>query len=119
VHSISVNALTAAPYGYRYIDKHTGGGEASLDIHEEEAIMVRQIFSWIVQERLSIGEVCRRLGKFYPLTRTGNTFWNKSVIWDILRVTFRIFLGFLSRPILDETLSMDNVSVERINPKIT
>jgi site-specific DNA recombinase len=28
----SVSVLRAAPYGYRYIDKHTGGGEASLEI---------------------------------------------------------------------------------------
>src|SRR5258707_15296258 len=48
----SVNALSIAAYGYHYIDKHTGGGEASFEIIEEEAEVVRKIFGWIGKERL-------------------------------------------------------------------
>src|SRR5215813_10558000 len=38
-----VNVLGGAPYGYRYIDKHTGGGQARYEVLPEEARVVRQI----------------------------------------------------------------------------
>ena len=55
--------LSGAPYGYRYISKHEGGGEARYEIIEEQARVVQQMFAWIGIERCSIGEVCRRLKK--------------------------------------------------------
>lgn len=45
-----VSVLGHAPYGYRYIDKHTGGGTASYQVIEEEAGMVRRMFAWVGQE---------------------------------------------------------------------
>jgi site-specific DNA recombinase len=57
----SVNVLSGAPYGYRYIGKQEAGGEAYYQVVFEEAKVVQQIFEWIGCERLSIGEVCRRL----------------------------------------------------------
>jgi len=57
----SVNVLSGAPYGYRYIGKHDGDGVARYEIVEEQAQVVRQIFDWVGRDRLSIGEVCRRL----------------------------------------------------------
>jgi len=56
-----VNVLTGAPYGYRYLGKHEGGGVARYEIVEEQARVVRQIFDWVGRDRASIGEVCRRL----------------------------------------------------------
>jgi site-specific DNA recombinase len=41
---------------------------------------VRQVFTWIGQERLSIGEVCRRLQRAEERTRTGRTQWDRSVV---------------------------------------
>ena len=38
-----------------------GDGEARFDVVLEEARVVRQVFSWVGQDRCSIGEVCRRL----------------------------------------------------------
>jgi site-specific DNA recombinase len=81
----SVNVLCGAPYGYRYVSKHEGGGTARYDILEEEARVVRQVFSWIGQERLSIGEVCRRLQRAEERTRTGRIQWDRSVVWGILK----------------------------------
>src|SRR4051812_35508736 len=57
----SVNVLSGAPYGYRYIGKHDGDGVARYEILEAEARVVRQVFEWVGRDRLSIGEVCRRL----------------------------------------------------------
>jgi site-specific DNA recombinase len=80
-----VNVLCGAPYGYRYVSKHEGGGSARYDLIEDEARVVRQVFTWIGQERLSIGEVCRRLQRAEERTRTGRTQWDRSVVWGILK----------------------------------
>jgi site-specific DNA recombinase len=79
-----VNVLSGAPYGYRYVDKHTGGGQARYEIIPDEARVVRQVFDWVGRERLSIGEVCRRLTQAGEVTRTGKTVWDRSVVWGIL-----------------------------------
>src|SRR5215471_7514302 len=57
----SVSALTAAPFGYRYIRRDIGAGVARFEVVEEEAQIVRQIFRWIAHDRLSLSEARRRL----------------------------------------------------------
>jgi site-specific DNA recombinase len=84
-HAGSVNVLSGAPYGYRYVTRHEGGGQARYEILLEEARVVRQIFEWIGGDRLTIGEVCRRLTQAGELTRTGRTKWDRSVVWGILK----------------------------------
>ena len=81
----SVNVLSGAPYGYRYVNKHDGGGHARYDLIPEEARVVRQIFEWLGRERLSIGDVCRRLMQAGERTRTGRLVWERSVVWAILK----------------------------------
>src|SRR4051794_16233233 len=81
----SVNVLAGAPYGYRYIGKHEGGGEASYQVVAEEARVVRKIFEWVGQERCSIGEVSRRLRDEGVPTRTGKSAWDRSVVWAVLK----------------------------------
>ena len=39
-----VNVLTGAPYGYRYINKINGGGNAVLEINIEESKIIHKIF---------------------------------------------------------------------------
>jgi site-specific DNA recombinase len=79
-----VNVLSGAPYGYRYVDKHMGGGQARYEIVPDEARVVRQVFNWVGHARLSIGEVCRRLTQAGEVTRMGKTVWDRSVVWGIL-----------------------------------
>src|SRR5215471_16932414 len=81
----SVNVLSGAPYGYRYVGKHEGGGAARYQVLTEEARVVRKIFEWVGQERCSIGEVCRRLQRDGVPTRTGKSAWDRSVVWLILK----------------------------------
>jgi site-specific DNA recombinase len=57
----SINVLGAAPYGYRYISKHAGGGQAAYQVVYEEAQVVKQIFEWVGRDRLSLREAGRRL----------------------------------------------------------
>ena len=81
----SVNVLSGAPYGYRYVGKHEDGGEARYQVVAEEARVVRRIFEWVGQERCSIGEVCRRLRRDGVPTRTGKSAWDRSTVWLILK----------------------------------
>jgi site-specific DNA recombinase len=81
----SVNVLSGAPYGYRYVSKHEGDGEARYQIVAEEARFVRKIFEWVGLERCSIGEVCRRLQRDGVLTRTGKLAWDRATVWLILK----------------------------------
>ena len=79
-----VNVLGGAPYGYRYIDKHAGGGQARYEVLPDEARVVRQVFAWVGGDRVTIGEVCRRLTQAGERTRTGRTVWERSVVGGIL-----------------------------------
>jgi site-specific DNA recombinase len=80
-----VSVLGGAPYGYRYISKHEGGGQARYEIILDEARVVRQIFDWVGRQRISISEVCRRLQRAGERTRSGKSVWDRSVVWGILK----------------------------------
>src|ERR1700761_6268941 len=84
-HHGRVSVLSGAPYGYRYIGKHEGGGVARYAIDEAEAPAVRLMFQCIGHERLSIGEVCRRLQQRGCLTRSGKSAWDRTTVWGILK----------------------------------
>jgi site-specific DNA recombinase len=47
--------------------------------------VVRQLFTWIGHERLSIGEGCRRWQRAEERPRTGRTPWDRSVVGGILK----------------------------------
>src|SRR3989454_6672542 len=81
----AVNVLSGAPYGYRYVAKYAGGGQARYEIVPDEAQLVRQVFDWIGRECLTIGEVCRRLTQAGERTRTGKTVWDRSAVWGMLK----------------------------------
>jgi len=81
----SVSVLSGAPYGYRYIPVGEGGGQARYEICEEEAQVVRQVFTWVGRERQSIGEACRRLSAAGVPSRRGKTWWDRTSVWDMLR----------------------------------
>ena len=81
----SVSALCAAPFGYRYVGKATGGGVARFEVVEDEARIVRQIFAWVGLERVSLHEVCRRLAEAGCRTRTGLARWDPTTVCGMLR----------------------------------
>ncbi|MDA8334999.1 MAG: recombinase family protein [Peptococcaceae bacterium] len=80
----SVNVLSGAPYGYRYV-RRTEDMAAYYEVRPGESEIVRSIYKWYVQEWLSIGEIARRLTQQATPTRTGKTHWDRSVVWAILR----------------------------------
>jgi site-specific DNA recombinase len=81
----SVNVLSGAPYGYRYINKHEGGGEASYQVVFEQARVVRQIFEWVGRDCFSIGEVCRHLARKGIASPRGKHYWDRTTVWGILK----------------------------------
>jgi site-specific DNA recombinase len=81
----SINVLSTAPYGYRYIRKQLDGAPAQYLIELPQAATVKSLFQWIGMERLSIGEATRRLTAAGIPTATGKPRWDRSVVWGILR----------------------------------
>lgn len=79
-----VSVLGGAPYGYRYVTKQEGAGEAHFEVVWEEARVVRQVFEWVGRDRCSIGEVRRRLEAAKERTRTGKTVWDRATIGGML-----------------------------------
>jgi len=84
-HEGRVAVLSGAPYGYHYIRKHEGGGQARYEILLDEARVVRQVFDWVGRERVSIGEVVRRLTQAAERTRSGKAVWDRSTVWALLK----------------------------------
>jgi site-specific DNA recombinase len=83
----SVNVLTCAPYGYRYIAKANNAGQAMFEINETEADNVKKIFNWVVHEKASLREVARRLEHMEQVTRFGKANWSSRTIGQILSNT--------------------------------
>ena len=81
----AVSVLSCAPYGYRYVSKHEGGGQARFEVVLEQAQVVRQIFDWVALERATIGEVCRRLQQAEQPTQTGKMVWDRTTVWGMLK----------------------------------
>jgi site-specific DNA recombinase len=80
-----VAALGKAPYGYRYVTRQEGNGEARWDVVLEEARVVRQIFTWVGQERLSLSAVCRRLREQGVPAPRGGACWRPACLTRLLR----------------------------------
>jgi site-specific DNA recombinase len=80
----SVNVLSIAPYGYRYVKK-TDTGNAYLEVLEAEAAVVRRIYEMFTVPQLSLGGIMRVLNEQATPTRTGKAQWNRSTLWAILR----------------------------------
>ena len=79
----AVHVRSGAPYGYRYVSTDEGGGQARYDLMPEEARLVRQVCDWVGRDRLTIGEVCRRLTRAGEVTRTGKRVWDRRVVWGM------------------------------------
>ena len=81
----AVSVLGKAPFGYRYVSKREANGAAYYEVVPEAAAIVRQIFEWIARDRLSIGEVCRRLSANGIKTPKGHAHWQARTVWGMLK----------------------------------
>jgi len=81
----NVGILCHAPYGYRYVSKQEGAGQARFEIVPDQAQVVRQVFQWVGQAHCTINEVCRRLHQAGIRTYTGKEHWDHKTVWDMLK----------------------------------
>ncbi len=79
-----VNALTGAPFGYRYVRKAEGTA-ARYEVVDAEAAVVREVFRRYTEDGDSLGALARWLTGAGIRTRTGRPRWNKSSVWGMLR----------------------------------
>ncbi|MHC4091980.1 MAG: recombinase family protein, partial [Planctomycetota bacterium] len=103
----SVNVLCGAPYGYRYLSAREGDGQARYQVILEEARVVRQVFQWVGQDRLSIGDVRRRLTEQGIPTRSGKSYWDRTTIW-----------GMLKNPAYKGTAAFGKTRVGELRPRL-
>ena len=88
----SVNVLSSAPFGYRYINKREGSGKAAYEVNQMQAAIVKQIFEWVGRDRVSIGEVKRRLDAKEIPSPKGKSWWDRTTIWAMLKNS--AYMGF-------------------------
>ena len=81
----AVSVLSGAPYGYRYVSKHLGGGQAYYQVIPEQARVVKQIFEWVGRDRLSLRKVCLRLKQLGIRSPKGKSTWDPEVIGKLLK----------------------------------
>jgi site-specific DNA recombinase len=80
----SVNVLSGAPFGYRFVRKSPQSG-ARYEIVEHEAAIVAELFRRYCDDGVSIAGLTRWLTSSGTPTRTGKTRWDRSVVWGMLR----------------------------------
>jgi site-specific DNA recombinase len=73
----------AGPYGYTYLQAQDGPGGQCV-INEAEATIVRQLFSWLIEEQLSTQAIARRLTAQQLPTRHGHVPWSPASVHKIL-----------------------------------
>jgi site-specific DNA recombinase len=80
----SVNVLSGAPFGYRYVRKTPESG-ARYEVVPHEAVLVSEMFRRYADEGAAIAGLRRWLTDQGVRTRTGKERWDRSVIWGMLR----------------------------------
>jgi site-specific DNA recombinase len=80
----TVNVLSGAPFGYRYVRKNEHA-DARYEIVPHEAAIIAELFRRYVEDGAAIADLARRLTAADVPTRTGKSRWDRSVIWGMLR----------------------------------
>jgi site-specific DNA recombinase len=72
-----------APYGYRYVPNRDGV-PGHLVVDEDEANVVRQLYRWLIDERMTVRQILKRLAAGPIRPRSGKRLWSASVVHRIL-----------------------------------
>ena len=80
----SVNVLSGAPFGYRYVRKTPESG-ARYEVVPHEAVLVAEMFRRYADDGAAIADLGRWLTSQGVPTRTGKDRWDRSVLWGMLR----------------------------------
>lgn len=77
--------VTEAPFGYNFIQR-TADKQGYLEINEHEAEIVKSIFSWVVNDGLTLRGVVRKLQALdIPPRKSKRGVWNTSTLSTMLR----------------------------------
>ncbi|MFA5999347.1 MAG: recombinase family protein [Candidatus Babeliales bacterium] len=79
----SVSVIPTAPLGYDYITKKEG--VLAHYVINNDAIIVRKIFSYYTEQHFSISKICRQLELDGILSPKGQNKWCTSTVRDILK----------------------------------
>jgi site-specific DNA recombinase len=85
-----------APYGYRAV-RTPDGTSRHPEILEEEAAWVRQMFSWLVDEGLTVREIAKRLNERKVPTKLGRARWRPSTVGALLHCPVYIGKQYYNR----------------------
>ena len=81
----AVSVLGRAPYGYRFVGRgEAGDGLARFEVIGDKAAVVRRVFAWVGEERVSLSAVCQRLFEAGVPSPTGKARWDRSTVWVLL-----------------------------------
>jgi site-specific DNA recombinase len=80
----SINVLSGAPFGYRYV-KRVENSAAYYEVIESEAKVVQMVFDCYTRQNQSINGIARMLNERQIPTRTGVARWERSTVWGMLR----------------------------------
>ena len=72
-----------APYGYRYVPRRDDA-PGRLLVDEREAELVRTLYGWLIDERMTIRQILKRLNAGPYLPRSGRHAWSPSTVHHIL-----------------------------------
>jgi site-specific DNA recombinase len=72
-----------APYGYRHVPKRDGV-PGHLVIDEDEALVVRQLYRWLIDEQMTVRQILKRLAAGPWRPRCGKRLWSNAVVHRIL-----------------------------------
>ena len=78
------SASHARLYGYTYI-RGSGVGEGIRYVNEQEAKWVREMFRWLVEERMSSEAITNRLRDLAVPTPSGKRYWQSCTVKQILK----------------------------------
>src|SRR3712207_3240378 len=74
-----------APQSFRPVGRYEpADGKARFEVVEEEAAVVRRMFEWVGQERVSLAVVCQRLFEAGVPSPTGKARWRESMASALL-----------------------------------
>ena len=87
-----------SPYGYRYVPKRDGV-PGYLVIDEDEAAIVRMLYRWLIDERMTVRQILKRLAQGPWRPRSGKRFWSSSVVHRVLSDSVYTGTGYANRHI--------------------
>jgi site-specific DNA recombinase len=85
-----------SPYGYRYVPARDGV-PAHLEIEEAEAEVVRMLYRWLIDERMTVRQILKRLAAGPWRPRCGKRLWANCVVHHILSDPVYTGTGYVNR----------------------